>query len=359
MKHGLSILILLAGLLPLAAEPVYYRSNWVGIAMEPINRVRLDEFEYVLAVDRSGDTTIKTLYRKQKAWKRWEIVADSRGRRVEEREYENNALTSRSTFDHKGRVKIEYRYIKAALDQRLVYAYSARGVDFVVTYDAHDTLLYTDEYQLAPSGRLRSMRRVFPDDSVAVIHFTYGESIMVGEWEYRNGRVLDTQYNGNGQAQHREEWDGDTLLSVKDYEYDPQTGALTRETEKHLDDGTQHVSYYDGKGNLTRETEGKNNEPPVELSYGYQDGRRISTRKKSSIGVEEWKFNYNAEGKLTSEEYYRRGFLQMRTVYTDPDSWYEEIFHDDEVIIRVYFVKEKKIREEFLQDGQVVRTREY
>jgi hypothetical protein len=359
MKHRIVLGIFMLLACAAFTETLYFRSDWVGLEMEPITRVRMDEFEFVLGVVRTDAKTVKTLFRKQKEWKRWETAYNERHERTNEYEFENNILTSEYVYDRKNRVKSEKRYAKGALSERLAYSYSARGIDFVETFDAHDSLLYTDEYALAPSGRLRSMRRVFPDGSIAVVRFTYGERTLVSDWEYKDGRIIETAYNERGQARHREEWDKDALLAVKDFEYDAQTHNLAREIEKNIDDNTRLERVYDAEGNIAKELEGTGDRPPVEFSYVYDGGKRTVTRKKSDIGVEEWRFAYDGEGNIAREEYYRRGFLQMRTVYTADNTWYEEIFHEDEPIIRAYFVKEKKIREEFLQEGRVVRTKEY
>src|SRR4030042_2255802 len=110
MKRYPLSLLMSCFLIPLFSETNYYRSDWVGLAMEPIAVVRMDEFEYVLGVNRSGSKTIKTLFRKQKEWKRWEIITNEQRLKTEEWEYENNRLTVHSTFARKGRMRPEERF---------------------------------------------------------------------------------------------------------------------------------------------------------------------------------------------------------------------------------------------------------
>jgi hypothetical protein len=359
MKRTALSAILFLALPALFAETVYYRSDWVGVALEPIDRYRRNEFEYVLTVVREKTKETRILTRSRKEWKRWEALFDERGEKTGETEYEDGVITARSVFDKNGRLKTEELYTTGELTQKKIYSYSARGIDFVDTLDAKGERLYTDEYELDPSGRLRSMRRVYPDNTVAIIHYTYGDGILVGEWEYREGRITDTKYNEYGQAQYQEEWDKDELVSVKEYSYNKDTGKLEKETEKDASAKTKTDRFYDADGNVTREVTVDASGEPVEVTYVYQDEKKVSMRRKSVIGVEEWKYFYDAEGALAREEYYRRGLLEMRTVYTDADSWYEEILREETVIIRVYYYKQRKIREEFLQDGKVIRTKEY
>jgi YD repeat-containing protein len=351
--------MLFLALPPLFADTVYYRSDWVGVSLEPIDRYRVHDFEYVLSVKRDGKKETRILLHSDKDWKRWETLYDEHGAKTEEFDYEDKVLVSHVVFDNKGRLKIEYLYEKGALARKKTYAYSARGLDFVDTVNARDERLYTDEYELSPAGRLRSMRRVFPDNTVAVIHFTYAEGILVGEWEYHEGRIVETVNNENGQPLHREEWNKDELLSVKDYTYDKQSGKLVKETEKNLSTKTKTDRTFDADGNVVSETTTGASGEAAEITYTYEGDRKKTMRKKSGIGVEEWKYYYNADGSLAHEDYYRRGLLEMRTTYTDADSRYEEIFRDEAVIIRVFYHKQKKVKEEFIQDGKVVRTKEY
>ncbi len=359
MKTIVFSAILILALPPLFGDTVYYRSDWVGVTLEPIDRYRRDEFEYVLSVERTREKETKILFHTKNEWKRWETLYNERGEKTEEIDYEDKTIVARFTFDNKGRIRVELVYEKGALVQKRTYSYSARGIDFVDTVDAKDARLYTDEYELSPAGRLRSMRRVYPDNSVAIIHYTWGDGILVGEWEYRDGRIFDTRFNENGQALYREEWDKDQLVNVREYAYNKQSGKLEKETERNPSAKTKTERTYDPDGNVLAEaTTGASGES-VELSYTYEGGRKKTMRKKSEIGVEEWRYSYKEDGGLALEEYYRRGLLEMRTVYTGADAWYEEILREEAVIIRVYYEKQKKVKEEFIQDGQVVRTKEY
>ncbi|MBN2351827.1 MAG: hypothetical protein JXD23_04585 [Spirochaetales bacterium] len=351
--------ILLLSFFPSFADTEYYRSDWVGVSLQPIDRYRMDEFEYVLVVKRDGTKETRTLLHSKKEWKRWEILFDEHGRKTEEFDYEDKKLVAHSLFDNKGRMKFEYIHEKGVLTQKKTYSYSARGIDFVDTVDAKDERLYTDEYELSPAGRLRSMRRIFPDNSVVVIHFTYGEGMLVGEWEYRDGRIVETTNNENGQPLHREEWNKDELLDVQDYTYDTQSGKLVKETVKNPSAKTKTDRTYDEDGNIVAETTTGASGEEVVVTYTYEGDRKKTMRKKSEIGVEEWRYFYKGDGGLEHEDYYRRGLLEMRTTYTNADSWHEEIFRDEEVVIRVYYQKQKKVKEEFIQDGRMIRTKEY
>lgn len=343
----------------LYAQEIYYRSDWVGLELEKIERYRIDEFEYVLEVRALQGKTVKLLYRNGKEWKRWEILFNLRREKTDEFEYEKNVLVHHLAFDKKMRILVEDFYLDGVIDQKRIYSYGPRGIDFAETQDREGNLLYTDEYIIAPSGRLRGIRRIFPDGGVILIHYTYGEGMLVGEWEYRDGRIKDTKYDEYGRIIRREDWNKDELEFVKEYRYDDNNGKILSETEKDLKRKTVVERFYDEDGNIIRETNSGAVEEPFELTHTFDGGRKVATRKKSALGVEEWRYTYRGDGSLAVEEYYRRGLLEMRTTYGDGNSRIEEIFREEELFLRVYYVKEKKIKEEYLEDGRVVRTREY
>ncbi|HEQ71144.1 MAG TPA: hypothetical protein ENN69_01520, partial [Spirochaetia bacterium] len=188
----------------LTAEIRYYRSDQVGLELEPIARIRRDEFEYVLEVEKEERRAVKRLYRDDKEWKRWETLFDGQGLKTDIYEYRDGKLLLHTMYDAKGRVKTEEAYADGKLTERRLFAYSPRGLDYVDTLDSNGERLYTDEYFLAPTGRLRTIRRIYPDESMAVIHFTYGGGLLVYQWEYRDGRITDIRYNEDGTVAKRE-----------------------------------------------------------------------------------------------------------------------------------------------------------
>jgi hypothetical protein len=48
--------------------------------------------------------------------------------------------------------------------------------------------------------------------------------------------------------------------------------------------------------------------------------------------------------------------LEKRTFYTSDNTYYEELFRYGELLIRVYYEDEAKIKEEFVKNGEVIRV---
>ncbi|MBN1523511.1 MAG: hypothetical protein JW904_03405 [Spirochaetales bacterium] len=352
-------LIFLICSVALYSQSVYYRSDSVGLELEIINKYRLDEFEYVLEVEKTPQLLEKTLFRNQKEYRRWETYYNENGVKTVLKEFENNNIVFNTEFDRKGNRKYEELYSQGILQEKKIYSYSSRGIDYVDTLDSRDKKLYTDEYEISPAGRLRAIRRLFPSGRVDIRHYTYSAGRLVEEWEYSEGRIFILVYNEDGKLVRRETWEKDTLQIVANIEYDPNTRKIIREIEKDLENDISIERRYDKNGLMEKEIIDKGDGFPSDTTYEYRDGKVVSLRRKSSIGVEEWKYYHDASGRLTSEDYYRRGFLEMHTVYKEDDSWYEEILRNEEVFVRVFYENNKKVREEFIQEGNVIRTRDY
>ena len=54
----------------LLSEPVFYRSDSVGLELEIINKYRLDEFEYVLEVNKTSKKIEKKTKKRKKKRKK-------------------------------------------------------------------------------------------------------------------------------------------------------------------------------------------------------------------------------------------------------------------------------------------------
>ena len=71
------------------------------------------------------------------------------------------------------------------------------------------------------------------------------------------------------------------------------------------------------------------------------------------------KYEYDEEGEIWKERLYRKGSLEKVKTHTDDESWYEEIYRAEEVVLRVYYTGGEKTSEQFLQNGRVVSERSF
>lgn len=360
MKKFLFLISTLFIIQSVYAEITYFRSNEIGITLEKIDWYRIDEFEYVVSLEKKGDTVIKRLLKDQKEIKRWETQYDKRMRKLKESEYQDDVLASVLIYNKDRALVEEYLYTDGELSEKKLYQYSKRGLSKVQTYDKEEKLLYEDFYSLARSGRLRSVIRIWANGNIRISRFAYGSGLLVEQREYIENKLYIARFDSKGRLLSWEQWEDDKLEKSKVIVYNSETGTKEREEETDYTKQESIVRLYDKQGNLLSEDVTGGSRIQSEVTYEYDDkGRLVLKRVKGPLGIEEWRYFYNDADKLIREEYWRRGFLEKRTFYTDDESYYEEILRENEVFLRVYYKNDKKIKEEFIVDGQVEKIRTF
>ncbi len=356
------VLVFLGLLLTFAAyaEVEYFRSDDIGITLEKIAWYRIDEFEYVVTLETKGNTHIKRLFKNQVEIKRWETVYDNRLHKLKETEYEGESLVSVLLYNKDGAVAEEYLYAGNELSEKKIYTYSKKGLARVRTFDKQDQPVYTDYYSLSRSGRLRSVVRVWADGNMRLSRFEYGSGMLVEQREYLDPNMFITRFDSRGRVISWEQWRDDTLEKSRVVVYNSETGTIMREEETDHLKSTTTVRTYDEHGVLLSEQSGGQSGTTVKVSYEYDGKGRLSIKRvKGPLGIEEWRYVYNVADTLVKEEYRRRGYLEKTTYYTGEGGYYEEIYRDNEVFLRVYYKNDKKVKEEFIVDGKVEKTRTF
>lgn len=358
---GLYVLILLLVLAsPAFSDIEYFRSDDIGITLEKIDWYRVDEFEYVVTLEARGSTYIKRLLKNQVEIKRWETVYDKRRRKLQESEYDDNKLVSVLLYNKNGGIAEERLYSDNELTEKKLYYYSRRGLSKVETFDKDRKLLYEDYYTLSRKGRLRSVIRIWPNGNMRISRFEYGSGVLVEQREYLDERLYITRFDRAGRVIDWEQWKDETLEKSRVVVYNPETGKITREEEADHLNNTGVVRIYDKEGKLLSEEATGDTRKASTVSFEYDSRGRLSIKRvKGPLGIEEWRYFYDDSDKLVKEEYWRRGFHEKTTYYTGEGSYYEEIYRDNEVFLRVYYKNDKKVKEEFIVDGKVEKTREF
>jgi hypothetical protein len=344
----------------ISAEIKYFKSDEVGITLEQIAWYRIEEFEYVVSLEEKDNTIIKRLYKNQKEVNRWESVYDNNARKIKESEYSENILTSILKYNKDGAVSEEYLYTQGELSEKQVYHYTKIGLAKIQAFNGKDELLYEDFFSLSRNGRLRSVIRIWANGNIRISRFAFGSSILVEQREYIESKMFITRFNSKGKVISWEQWQDERLENSKVIVYNSDLSIIQREEETdHLKNQTT-VRIYDENGHLLNEEVSLNSSKQSEVQYEYDNkGRLIVKRIKGPLGIEEWRYFYNDADKLLKEEYFLRGFHEKSTYYEGEGSYYEEIFRDDEVFLRVYYKEDKKVKEEFIVDGKVEKIRTF
>jgi hypothetical protein len=117
---------------------------------------------------------------------------------------------------------------------------------------------------------------------------------------------------------------------------------------------------YDESGRLLTETMTEKGATVEDTSYTHDEqGRVISRSRRSSAGLETWKYILDETGKVTRESYFRLGSLAKVIVYGQGKQRTEELYKDEELVLKAFFDGDTRLREEVYSGGAIVRERKY
>jgi antitoxin component YwqK of YwqJK toxin-antitoxin module len=356
----------------------WYVSNRLGMKLEPIPRYRADEFAYVLSETTREDITVLTLYhRGEEAGAavaaqgsgspleglpmgatevtRWEREKTAEG--VRETVYERGTLERVSLLKADGRVTSETTYTDGQATERMEYRYAGGYLRSVVARPpGGGDVLWEVRYDLTPDGRLRASRRTGSQPEIAA--FNMGGGRLEDEYLATPGRTVILRYDTEGRRVVWEVYGEDKLQRAAYDDFDPETGkpVATKDLTGELD---RTERSYDEEGRVVQELTYHADAVVATTTHTYDDkGHLKASQRRSDAGIESWSYRYDDSGELEVEEYRDRGTMRMRIVHTGPDERYEEIVQSLRSSLRIYFVEDRKVREDFVRDGKVIRSRE-
>jgi antitoxin component YwqK of YwqJK toxin-antitoxin module len=350
----LALLLLAAPSLPISGqEPGYYRSDSIGLALDPLPGFRPRE-EYLLKVERSGDREVRTLYGTGRELKRWETRPGS------ERVFEEGVLAEERSFDRLGRPTAERFYLEGRLERRVEYRYGPLGLEAVSSYDPQGELLSRERYELGPRGELRRVTREAAGDPLQSLAMTgpggrrFEERLGSGGYELverydPKGRLDSSQVLRNGKP-------GEILRNT----YEPNQEHPRSTERSDPASSTRTVTRFDAAGRQVERVTFQGQKRVDEWSYSYDSGgHRTQATRRSGQGTEVWNYYYDDSGRLVREESRVHGELVKVTRFQDGDTRIEELYREGSPFLRVTYVSGRKTREEVLSAGQVIRVREF
>gem|GEM_PF-2000614 len=365
------IAALLAALALLAGGPAHglqagwYRSNAIGLALEPLPGARREE-PYLLLVQSRDGLEIRTLYHEGRESQRWEVAAG------QERVYAEGSLAEERTFDGAGRLLAEKLFAGGQLSESFQYRYGLSGLSSVETRGPDGALRSRERYELGPGGELRRVRR----DSTAgegaqELALVSGGGRLYEERLSGGGRNLVSRYDPEGRVASQETWQGRELQETLELAYpasvpgaapasgaDSSAGRQPLSTERTVD-GTRTVTRFDAAGRETSRQLARGGKIVEEWSFRYDaGGNRAQVVKVDEHGTRQWSYQYDAAGNLRWEEERARGQLEKVVRYVE-DRRVEELYRAGLPFLMVTYRGGLKVLEEFLEGGRVVRSRRF
>ena len=311
------VAILAVSAFPLFAGPAIsiYRSNNFGMQLEPIPAWRRDESH----VDspgkprppkvRSGGFS-RTARRSVRG--RFHRTAGS-GR--EERELADGVLAARRVYGPTGDLQEEDQYSKGKLTQKSLYTYASSRVSRVRVTGADGSVAYTEDYLYTSRGSLREVRRTEGKSETADSAFVTGSSGFLEERNQVGDETFVGRYDARGRAVERERCKGGTdLCPREDFVYRGDTDQLLSSVEKRPGGGQVISRAYDTAGRLQAERRhGGQGRSRRQRIRGTRKGGSPEELRRSSAGLEEWRYTLDAAGKTDAGGVFRRGSLEKVT----------------------------------------------
>jgi hypothetical protein len=364
----LALLVLLAAR-ALAAER-WFRSDEMGLAIEPIPAFRLDEFLWVLGVERTpragGWVEIRRLLSDGKEQRRWTLVRSADGT-TEEREARGGVLVARRLSAADGQLQQEERYAAGARTSRSVYEYASGRLVRVRTFAADGTLSSTADYLTAPSGRLREVRWTNADGSVRTAgQSAGGTGSMAGATAVAEERTKEgdagwtTRYDEAGRAIDREQRGPAGPAFRERIVYEGSSGAPAATEREWPAEQKAIEATYDASGAVVSQVTRVASMVTERIAWTRDEaGRVLVMRRTGTGGTREVRFTWAADGRLEREEQFVRGARERNVIYPAPGERVEELFENGELFLRVTYRGDERVREEVILDGKVVRERTF
>lgn len=353
-----------------AATVRWFRSDELGLALEPIPALRADEFPWVLRVERveagGGWTETRRLLSAGEERHRWTLIRSADGR-TEEREERGSVMVARRLSGASGEPLQEESYEAGRLSSRSVYEYAAARLARVRVFAADGSLASTVEYLTAPSGRLREVRWTAADGSRRTESQAAGGTVAapggtaVAEERSRDGDGWrTTRYDESGRVAVREQGGPSGLVSRERLAYadgspTPSSSSLEWPGERRVVDRS-----FDAAGGVIAERTTLGDAVVERISWTRDDaGRELVMHRTGSGGTVEVRSTWAADGTLEREEHFARGTRVKTVIHTGPGERVEELYADGELFLRVHYRGDERVREEVILDGEVVRERTY
>jgi YD repeat-containing protein len=354
-RAALALIALLA--VPAACDQLSYRSNGAGMLLEPIPAWRRDEFEWTLTVQDAGPVLVRRLLEKGREVRRWEISSAGTGR--EEKEFASGSLEARRLSSADGTLAIEESFRAGALVERTAFTWSDGMLAQARTTGPDGVLLRTDEYLYRRNGSLREVRRSVPSGAVDGARFFWGSTGIAQARSTAGTGLFVTRYDAEGRVTSRERRAAGALVSREEFVFRPGSGALESSVESLPGQGRIVRRQYDEAGRLILETAEGSKDAGERTEYTRDaEGKLTAKKRLGLLGLEEWRYAYAAGGELSVERYSRRGALEKVTTYLGGGRRVEELYAQGEAFLRVTWEGSRRVREEVLDAGQVVRGRD-
>lgn len=384
-------------------ETRFFASDEAGFRGEPLPGPKARE--YTLGVTEYPSSTLRILYRDGKELRRYlrETTVDGSRERV----LEGERLLEERTYDRAGNLVEEYLYGHPSQDDgkptegsvakgsppssasapaprpvllsHLVYVYVSGRLGSVESFGASSESLGKIEYRYDPSGRLLELSASgsFGDSAAGLAP---GTSLPAASWLAvpAPGKASDmtagtgsgkagpgpdkleiTRYDAAGRPIERASYEGDVCVRAEVLVYDA-AGRLSLSRTFETATRTMGETTYDSRGRVVLVVTSEDGDEKSRESFGYDDASRLVERSlTTSQSAARTTYAYGGAGEKSRKTDYVDGVIVSVTVDLEDGSTVRELYDKGALFLRARYSDGRLRQEEFIEAGEVVRTRDY
>lgn len=293
------------------------------------------------------------------AWFRAAELFPGAGPRAEQ-EYRDGRLWRSTAYDAAGDQLREFGYGPDGRwnecaewlrrDGRLVQS-TLRGPD--------GRLVQASGYDYTLDGRIRETERRYADGRVERFAFRYGAAGLEDCWLDGTADGIHWLYDAQGRLVRQEEWAGGAeVRRVANSWVAGQSDRLASRETSDFADKRVLLELFDDGGRLVQADETIAGELASRTSLVWNADGSLAERHRAGTGPsEDWLWDYDS-GKLAAERYSKDGVPVRVTKYRGNDRS-DELYMGGEPVLRVYYRDNRRVKEEELRNGNIVRTRTF
>lgn len=313
---------------------------------------------YCLSVRAEGGTETRILFRDGQEVER--RVTRKTGSSSLERVLKGGVLREERKSGPRGELLEELFYFESGLlRERRAYGYEAQRLAKVEAFDSGGAPLGALTYRYDPRGRLAELEATgsFGEARSGLLGLPGGG--VAAEWSVLEGELLLRRFDPSGRIASVETRKDDALLRRESLTYEGSSARPSFSLLEDLASGEGTEKAYDAAGRILSLRLLSKGAERSRTEYAYDAaGRLVSERLRNGSSLSLRSLSYDEEGGLLREEKRRDGLL-FRTVAFAGEGRVEEYFEGGILVLRATYAGARKVKDEFFEGGQVVRSRSY
>lgn len=335
---------------PSGASVKWYISSPAGHARRRIPSFRADEFEWVLQVTRWENFYREELFHHQELYQQRDGVM-SGGQKRREILYRGGKPFEYILRDAAGLVIAEVFFRDGRAAERREYLYRDGLLQRILRILPEGGKA-VQEVRRGEAGRLLSLA----GDSFSV-HWRWnaeGRLFNVGLLEGEEFSYIGYDEKGRQIRQGR----GDPGKN-REIEVAFNEDGTRLEVEENPGNGERVESLFNSEDQLIRQRVYREGQLSSEELYRWDEDNLLYRKRIVGYEKQEWFLSYDPGGRLRREEFFVNGELKARLGYGEEEREVERLYHQGELLLKVYRQRGQRLAEIFYQDGEKRRQRIY